>query len=150
MLVKRGDKYLIMKRSPQKIIAPNIVHTIGGKVDANEDPYDAAQRELREEAGLVAQNIRLRAVVTEVKPESSPNWQIFYFIGDYKDGEVQPTEEGDLLWLTKEQIKASNLYSSVRHIIDAMLDESHGMVFGRFLYDDEDELIDGNFSVLAN
>ena len=149
VLVKRDDKYLVIKRSPSKIIAPNIVHTVGGKVDENEDPYVAAQRELEEESGLVAQNMRLRGIATEVKPDGVPNWQIFYFLGDYKDGEVRDTEEGELLWLTKEEIFEADLFPSVKQIISQLLDETQGPVFARFLYDDEDQLIDGSFDTLS-
>ena len=51
VLVKQGYKYLVIKRSPSKIVAPNMVHTIGGKVDENEDPFVGAKRELEEETG---------------------------------------------------------------------------------------------------
>lgn len=149
MLVKRGEKYLVIKRSPRKVVAPNIVHTIGGKVDADEDPYVAAERELLEEVGLVAKNIRLRGVVTEVKPNELPNWQIFYFLGDYSEGEVAGNEEGDFLWLTKEEIVRSDLFPSVQRIIDALLDESRGPVFARYLYNEQDELLDGTANSIS-
>lgn len=149
ILVKRGDDYLVLKRSPHKVIAPNIVHPVGGKVENDEDPYAAAKRELLEETGLVAQNIRFRGIVTEVKPEGLPNWQIFYFLGDYESGEVVGNDEGEFLWLGKDTIKQADLFPSVQRIIDAVLDEAHGPVFGRFLYNELDELLDGEFSVLA-
>ena len=148
IFVKNGDKYLVLRRSPKKVIAPNITHTIGGKVDADEDPYKAAQRELLEEVGLTAKNIRLRGVVTEVKPGELPNWQIFYFLGDYDGGEVKGNEEGEFLWLTASEIEQAELFPSVRRIITALLDESKGQVFGRFLYNEEDELIDGEYNSL--
>lgn len=148
LLVKRGDRFLVIKRSPHKLICPNIVHTIGGKVEASEDPYLASQRELLEEAGIVAHNIRLRGVVTEVKPDTIPNWQVFYFLGDYKEGVVRQTEEGDLLWLRVGEIKQSDLYPSFGRIVGALVNETQGPVFARFLYNEKDQLVDGNFHVL--
>ena len=56
-----------------------MVHPIGGKVDPDENPYIAAERELLEEAGIKVKNIKLEAVVLELKPvkNEDENWLIF-------------------------------------------------------------------------
>ena len=46
IFVRKDGKYLLLKRSPLKKYAPNVIHPIGGKVDQGENPYTSAQREL--------------------------------------------------------------------------------------------------------
>lgn len=56
--------------------------------------------------------------------------------------------EGDLLWLTAEEILKADLFPSVREIIDQLLDETQDPVFARLLYDEEDQLVDGGLDIL--
>ena len=79
IFVRRDGKYLLLKRSAQKKYASSVVHPIGGKVDPDENPYIAAERELLEEAGIKVKNIKLEAVVLELKPvkNEDENWLIF-------------------------------------------------------------------------
>ncbi len=51
MFVHNDGKILVLKRSENKKIAPGYFHPAGGKVDPNEEPLQAAKRELLEEAG---------------------------------------------------------------------------------------------------
>lgn len=137
MIVKKGDTYLLLKRSPQKEIAPNYFHPAGGKVDTDEDPLQAAKRELLEEAGITVKNIKLAAVITEIEPHVlGENWLIFHFLGEYESGHVQSTEEGEFVWLTKEDIVSNmeRLFPSVRISIEDILRPNTGAVFAAFKY----------------
>lgn len=131
IFIKKADKYLVIKRSEHKKYAPNIIHPIGGKTDLNENPYQTAVREAKEESGLSVTNLQLRAVLLEIKPISDEpyNWMIYDFIGDYESGELIETEEGTLLWLTEDEIKASQLFPSVQNIVNHVFDTSEGTIF---------------------
>jgi 8-oxo-dGTP pyrophosphatase MutT (NUDIX family) len=52
VFIRKDGKYLLMKRSPLKKYAPNIISPFGGKIDQNENPYDGAIREIKEEVGV--------------------------------------------------------------------------------------------------
>lgn len=131
IFIKKDDKYLVLKRSEHKKYAPNVFHPVGGKVDLNENPYEATIRETKEETGITVANLRLRAVLLEIKPLSNEpyNWVIYHFIGDYESGKVTQTEEGELLWLTADEIKNSPLFPSVHNIIDNIFNLSEGTIF---------------------
>ncbi|HLD82009.1 MAG TPA: NUDIX domain-containing protein [Patescibacteria group bacterium] len=143
IFVRKDGKYLLLKRSPLKKYAPNFVHPIGGKIDADEDPFLAAEREVLEEAGIRVCNVRLEAVVLEIKPAKGEdeNWIIFHFSADYESGELSDTEEGEFVMLTKEQIYEQNLFPSVRVIIKNILDPRDGTVFLTVEYDEQGQLI---------
>jgi 8-oxo-dGTP diphosphatase len=136
VFIRRGGQYLVLRRSPHKRYAPGVVHPVGGKVDANEDPLTAARREAREEAGVEVSNVRLGAVITEIAPppDNHRNWQIFHFVADYASGDVTRTDEGELLWLTAEEFKQEQLFPTMRAVVDQVLDPSSGPAFARIVW----------------
>ncbi len=142
VFIRRNDTYLVLKRSSQKRFAPGVVHPVGGKVDLDEDPYSAAMREVLEETNVAVKNMRLEAVINELAPppDRTNNWLIFHFSADYASGEVSETEEGELIWLTSDQIKQQHLFQSVRLLIDQMLDPGQGTVFATFAYNTQAEI----------
>lgn len=126
-----------MRRSSKKKYAPGKIHPFGGKIDKNENPFDGAVREIREELGIEIENLMLEAVVTEIQPDDKKpeNWMIFYFSADYKKGEIMQTEEGEILYLTPLEIKSADLFPSVKSIIDKILNPDDGTVFTTNCYD---------------
>jgi 8-oxo-dGTP pyrophosphatase MutT (NUDIX family) len=149
IFVRKDGKYLLLKRSPNKKYAPNVIHPIGGKMDQNEDPYVGAQRELLEEAGIRVANMRLEAVIFEIKPiqDEDENWLIFHFSADYESGEIISTEEGEFVFLDADEIPKQELFPSVRPIIDRILDPNDGTVFLTVSYDDGGKMIEVPTSV---
>jgi len=139
IFVRKDGKYLLLKRSEKKIIAPGIIGPFGGKVEENENPLQTAKRELFEEAGLTVNNVRLEAVILEVFPKSAypTNWLIFYFSGDYESGELAGTEEGEAVLLDPEQILKENLFPSLGKTVRNILSPHDGTVFATFKWDGE-------------
>ena len=143
IFVRKDGKYLLLKRSPLKKYAPNVIHPIGGKVDPNENPFTAAQRELLEEAGIKVKNMRLEAVILEIQPVKGEeeNWLIFHFSADYESGELLKTEEGEFIFLDEKDIEKQDLFPSVRPIINHILNPKDGTVFFTLEYDDEGKVV---------
>jgi len=149
VFVRRGGQYLMIRRSSEKTFLPGLVNPIGGKIDADEDPYRAAQRELFEEAGVRVKNMRLEAVMLEINPvpDSDENWLIFQFSADYDSGEITKTEEGELVWLDAKDIPQQKLFSSLAKIIHHILDPNDGTVFTSFAYGLDGEIIAGSGTI---
>ena len=131
VFIRKNGKYLLMKRSSKKKYAPNKIHPFGGKVDQDENPYDGAIREIKEEIGINIKNLKLEAVILEKTDEKDlpANWLIFHFSADYQSGEVKLTEEGEAVYLTPEEVKASDLFPSVKSVINNILSPNDGTVF---------------------
>ncbi|MFH1971766.1 MAG: NUDIX domain-containing protein [Patescibacteria group bacterium] len=131
VFIHKDGKYLLMKRSKDKKYAPNKIHPFGGKIDQDENPYDGAIREIKEEVGIDINNLKLEAVILELTDEKElpVNWLIFYFSADYCKGDIKKTDEGEVILLTKDEIKQSNLFPSVKSIIDNILNPNDGTVF---------------------
>lgn len=150
-IVKKDDKYLLLKRSPLKHVAPNVFHPPGGKIDSAEDPLKAAQRELLEESGLTAKNISFDAIVTDIHPKENTtyksNWLIFYFSGDYESGEVQKTDEGEFIWLTMEELLSQPMFPSFKAIVKNIFNPQIATTFARFEYDIQGNLLSQEITV---
>lgn len=144
IFVRMNGKYLLLKRSPLKRFAPNVVLPVGGKVNQDETPYAAAQRELLEEAGITVTNMRLEGVFLEIIPhkELPVNWLIYHFSGDYATGELRPTDEGTFVLLERDEVAQQDLYPSVKLTIDKLLDPGVGTVFTAFAYTDDGKIIE--------
>ena len=57
--LKNNDRYLLIKRSPEKEIAPNVWSCIGGHMEKEEinDPLVTCLREIEEETGITKEHI---------------------------------------------------------------------------------------------
>ena len=145
VFIRKDDKYLLLHRSPLKTFAPDVVHPVGGKIDPDEDPFTTAEREVLEETGVRVKNMRLEAVINELlpPPRRDYNWLIFHFTADYAGGEEVTTDEGELVWMTTDEIKASKLFPSVRPLIDKILDPNAGTTFATFGYTKDGEIDEG-------
>jgi 8-oxo-dGTP diphosphatase len=145
VFVIRGDKILLLRRSLEKKFLPGYVQPIGGKVELNEDPLTAARRELLEEAGIEVKYLQLKGIVTEVKTKRDElyqtNWQIFHFVAEYDGGNLAGTEEGELVWLSREELKQSKIADSIRFILDALLSLQKGVVFAKYVYGENNTLL---------
>lgn len=137
VFIRKDGKYLLSKRSSQKKYAPNKIQPFGGKVDADENPYEAAIREIKEEVGISIKNLKVEAIVLEKTDEKElpVNWMVFYFSADYDSGEVIKSEEAEAVMLTADDIKKADLFPSVKSIIDHILNPADGTVFTTNAYD---------------
>lgn len=149
VFVRKDGKYLLLKRSDKKRFAPGVVHPIGGKVDLNENPFVAAEREVFEEAGVKVKNMRLEAVLLEILPvkDMPNNWLIFHFSADYEVGEIKQTEEGELVLLEKDEIEKQRLFPSVKQVIKNILNPNDGCVFASFHFDEQEQIIEANKTI---
>jgi 8-oxo-dGTP diphosphatase len=97
------EEVLLLKGAPTKRLWANHYNGLGGHVEANEDVYGAALREVREEAGLEMGQLALRGVVNidtgsdEQGPR--PGVMMFIFTGEAASRVVTPSTEGELDWL---------------------------------------------------
>ena len=141
--IRKDGKYLMLRRSPEKNYAPGVIHPIGGKIESDESPYLAIQREVKEEAGITVKNICLEAVVLEIKPyrKTKANWLIFHFSADYNSGKLTETKEGKFIFLSREKITNQNLFPSMGEIIKHILNPKDGIAFATFEHDKKGNIV---------
>jgi 8-oxo-dGTP diphosphatase len=105
--IVRGDKYLILKRSPNAVRFPNLWDFPGGRLEPDEKPEDGAIREVKEETTIDVKIIKkLGAYEFDFDNLGKTSHQFSVYesevIGD--DEVVLSSEHSEYRWLTKEDV----------------------------------------------
>lgn len=93
-----GDAVLLLKGAPEKPLWAGLYNGVGGHMEAHEDPYQAARREIREETGLEVSELYLRGIL-HVSLSQGPGVLVFCFVGPAPSRSVRPSREGTLEWV---------------------------------------------------
>lgn len=108
--IEKDGKYLMMHRIKKK----NDVNQekwvgIGGHFEANESPEECLLREAKEETGLTLISYRFRGLVTFISDKWPTEYMCLY-TADGFDGEIGQCNEGELVWISKEEVMSLNLW----------------------------------------
>ncbi|MBC7223030.1 MAG: NUDIX domain-containing protein [Anaerolineae bacterium] len=138
-----GPEVLLLRGAPHKRIWPNRYNGIGGHVERGEDIHAAALREIREEAGIAVRDLRLRAVLHVDAGRPHPGILVFVFTARHAAGEPQPTSEGTLHWVPREQALGLDLVEDLRELLPRLWARPPEAppFFGRYYYDEEDRWV---------
>ncbi len=136
ILIICDDEVLVAKRPDTVAILPGFLHPIGGHVEFDQNPAQAAIKEVHEETGIVIDKLKLKGIVTELNSlNQDENWLIFHFIAEVKTKENNESPEGKLIWLPIDEFKASQkLFPSVKGTVKYLLDGTDNVVFATFSY----------------
>ncbi|MGT2711722.1 NUDIX hydrolase [Streptococcus oriscaviae] len=103
--VDNGKELLLLHRNkkPQDVHAGKWIG-VGGKFEKGESPEDCAKREIFEETGLVATDMKLCGVITF--PDFTPNqdWYTYVFKVTAFEGSIKDCDEGSLEWVPYEEV----------------------------------------------
>ena len=138
--IQRGGQTLMLHRNKKlDDINQDKWVGLGGKFELGESPEQCLLREVREEAGVVVRNWRLRGIVTFVSEgEPDENLCIFIYTVDAFEGEIDfgACEEGSLQWVDTDKVLDLNLWEGDRLFWGWILEE-RGLFSARFVYDGE-------------
>jgi 8-oxo-dGTP diphosphatase len=118
--VRNGGDVLLMKRAAHKRIFPNRYNGVGGHIERDEDPLTSARREILEETGLTAHDLRLRAVYN-IDAGAASGIVLFVFTAHSDTRAVSANSEGTLHWVTPEQFAALDLVEDLPIILPRIL-----------------------------
>jgi 8-oxo-dGTP diphosphatase len=111
---------------------------LGGKLDREEDVVTGMKRELREEAGIECESLRLRGTINWPGfGKNGEDWLGFIFIVDKFSGEAHSTNpEGTLSWVLIDEISDLPMWDGDRHFLPLLFDERRGQFHGVMPYKD--------------
>jgi 8-oxo-dGTP diphosphatase len=110
--VMAGDEVLLLRGAPEKKIWPGKYNGLGGHVERGESIEAAARREIREEAGLEVEELRLRGVTT-IDTGESAGIGLFVFTARAATRHVVPSAEGTLEWVPLAAVPALEAVSDI-------------------------------------
>jgi 8-oxo-dGTP diphosphatase len=136
-IVRRNDKYLIVKRSLKEKAFPGFWTVPGGKLtkkDYIQKPKDTGdawynvlenvlEREVKEETGLQINNIGYLLSLVYMRSDNIPTTVISLY-ADYDSGDISLAQElDDYKWVSVEELKNYQLISGIREEIE-MVDKN--------------------------
>ena len=134
--LRHGEDVLLIKGAPDKRLWANLYNGLGGHVEREEDPYQAALREIEEEAGLEVSDLRLGGIL-HVSLSEGPGVLVFLFSGEAPHRELRPSPEGQLEWVPRERIDGLPVVADLPVLLPRLLDAPPGTApfFARSYYD---------------
>jgi len=107
--VEKDGKYLMLHRTKKENdINKDKYIGIGGHVEDRESPEECMMREAKEEAGISLHNLRLRGILTFLIDDLY-ELSFLYTANDF-EGEITECDEGDLVWVKKEEVGKLSLW----------------------------------------
>lgn len=116
-LLHRDGKYLLQNRVSSDWHGYALP---GGHVEPNESIVESVKREMKEETGLDVINPRLCGI--KQFPKNGGRYLVFLFEATEFSGELRSSDEGEMRWLSREQLKSVKTVDDLDLLIDTMLD----------------------------
>jgi len=142
VFIRKDEKYLFIHKKKENSFGFKKLNGIGGHIEQGEEPYESAKREIQEETGLTVENLTLAAIVF-IEIGINPGILMFVFSAFGFTGIPRNSDEGDLLWLSRDMIdKRKDLVKDIPYLVDII--ETHPKnsppQFIKYLYDKNKEL----------
>ena len=140
--VKKGDKYLLLHRSPQKRILPDVWMAPGGHREFNEGLFECARREVREETGLEITNIRVKVTGNAYLKDLDEEFYFHMLVADYAGGELRPkVDDGEFVWLTEKEImQLPTLLAELKFVIPHITSDNAEVLSYKAIYEKGNEM----------
>ena len=97
-LFDSNNQVLLLKGAENKRLWAGLYNGIGGHIEAGEYIYEAAYRELREEAGITRTTLQYCGQIT-IDTTTEVGVAIFIFKGEYQYTSFANSSEGSLAWI---------------------------------------------------
>ncbi len=116
-IIKRGDRFLVAERPLGKPYS-GYWEFPGGKIEANESPFDALTRELEEEIGVVVTAATHWKSVDHTYPDKTVHLSLWWV--DAYLGEPHAKENQTLYFASVAEMRALKLLEGNVGIVDAL------------------------------
>jgi 8-oxo-dGTP pyrophosphatase MutT (NUDIX family) len=124
-ILEHNNKILILKRSDNVRTYKRLWGGVGGYVEKNENPYETALKEIKEEVGVEHECINLvkkcdPVQFTDVYDHKTYDWKIYPFLFSLKK-KVHikiDWEHSEFRWISPFEIKKYNTVPHLKEIIE--------------------------------
>ena len=133
---------LLLRGGPDKRLWAGLYNGVGGHVEAGEDIYSSALREIGEETGLEVTGLRLCGIVHADAGDPALGILFFVFTAVAASRAVRPSAEGTLEWVSAAGLPAGGMVEDLPVLIPKVLGlgPQEPPFFALYRYDAEDRL----------
>ncbi|MCD4694242.1 NUDIX domain-containing protein [bacterium] len=112
-VIKKNNKYLVLKRAPHSKSFPGTWDFVGGKHDPEETPEASVVRETEEETSYkISPGEKIKK---EEYHDEEYNLLFYYFIPEKIIGELKlSSDHTEFTWVSKEELEKLDLHPSVK------------------------------------
>lgn len=119
-MIKNKNKILVLNRNDKAW--PGLTFP-GGHVENHEAFHDSVIREVKEETGLTITDPRLTGV-KQFFDKDDNRYIVFFYIATNFTGKVKASDEGELYWMTKEELQNHKLAYNFDHDLPIYFDDN--------------------------
>lgn len=143
--IEQDGKYLMLHRIKKEIdVNKDKWIGVGGHFEQDESPEECLLREVKEETGLTLLSWKFRGIITFVCNGWNTEYMCLYTADNF-EGELIECEEGELVWIPKEEVFQLNLWEGDK-IFFRLLEERKDFFSMKLVYEGDilkECLVDG-------
>lgn len=114
--VEKDGRFLLVRRG--RAPAKGLFAFPGGRLEPGETPEEAVRRELAEETGTTARNLRLFREMA-IAGEPGSRYRLLVFRGDFGGGIIAPGDDADHAgWYTLEEMRTLPITESTLSVAE--------------------------------
>lgn len=149
-LIFSEGKLLLLKRSSDKKVDPNLYAGIGGKVEPHEDFHSALLREIKEETGITElKSAKLYSVTQHPFPPTDSEWVNLYFLVTIdKQIEIPKSDDGEFFWIDPSETEKLPMPQDLKKYIKILDSNPNAMILGYFDHDQTGKIIDEKIKII--
>ncbi len=122
--IEKNNRYLMLHRvKKERDLNRDKWIGVGGHFEYGEAPEECLLREVKEETGLTLTSYRMRGIVTFIYGEDVVEYMHLY-TADAFTGNVIPCEEGELVWVPKEDVLDLSIWEGDRVFLSKLEEDA--------------------------
>ena len=130
MVMDNKGRVLVQERLPKPTNPWCGLTFPGGHLEHGESIVESTIREMKEETGLIVSNLQNCGFVQWYNPAKDLQYIVFLFKTNTYTGTLKDSAEGNVRWMTLDEMRSGNLAPNMDRYIDVILNDNLPQVYG--------------------
>jgi 8-oxo-dGTP diphosphatase len=130
MVMDNEGRVLVQERLPKPTNPWCGLTFPGGHLEHGESIVESTIREMKEETGLLVSNLQNCGFVQWYNPAKDLQYIVFLFKTNTYTGTLKDSAEGNVRWMTLDEMRSGNLAPNMDRYIDVILNDNLPQVYG--------------------